>query len=1379
MTMKKKALLMSLLMLIGFSMMQAKIVEVGKPTSNSFLPVFTYCTSSLSEQIYTPAEIGSACRIYDVSFFNEGYTAGPRQIEVYLVHTTQSSFTIEDAWDRSTEWIPFTEDDKVFSGTVTFKMNEWTIISDLKEFNYNGTDNLAVIVFDRTLEWSATASFRTVESSNQSLYFETSLGDLDPSHFVPGGYRGTVQTQKNWMRINYVYAQSPENVIGPEKSTDLPTCCVNNCSFTEQLYTKEEIGMSGTLDGIAFQMLTGDSYTRTIDLYLVETDYTDLSSAWLPCSESQKVFSGKVIFSKGWTMIHFDTPYEYDGTKNLVVAINDYSFQWKTPAPKFFVIPTLEQARAKNYSSKLDPASPPASTDGLMNVKNSVRFSFVKDHDGVIGDGYEESAHLPTNSGYNYFQSEQIYTAEELGEAKEITSLSFFNTSDETQVRDLDIYMVHTTKRSFDRGYQWTQVTDADRVFSGKATFEKDKWSPIPFTKAFQYNGEDNVAIIVDDNTNETINYLGGYIECLSFYAPGQAIYRGSDERNYDPKAFSYDDYEGNLMNMKNQIKLNEAEINNSPKELQVLDYDAHNAMLTWRDVIDATEWQLLVSETKRPYYVNALPYVLTDLEAGTEYTVFVRSIIDKESRTYGQWSSGLTFKTVDVNPIPFNVKVEPGSTTADISWQGNSDSYKVNYMKPVFFEDFENGFGDWTIYTNGEAPLGREGWTIVDYEPSVELTYFNTRSACAVSYMNETHAAYDADNWLISPQVELKGTLKFWQFAQSPTYRDNYEVLLSTTGKDIADFTTTMRPMAKTELDEKGNRAWVELSFDLSSLEGQPGYIAIHHKDKDMYHLHIDNFGIYDGEWTTVETAEKKVTLEGLEQDTKYVFNVTGVMADEKDSASPNISLVTLGNNPVPFDVAVEPLSTSADISWQGNSDLYLIEYTEVLGEVPTFFEDFESGDFATNGWTARQLGEGPSFGGCSVTDDIVLRIDGNYSARLCSYYYDPFHADNWLITPQVDLGSILKYQEMCVNPYCPDYYEVLLSLTGTEAEDFTIELRPMQPGLSETATDISIDLSAYEGQQGYIAFHHVAYDGSSLMIDNFGIYTIKYGSTNTVWAHETEKVVDGLNPNTEYRFRIIGSKGGESDAITDYFTFTTLASDPMDVVIEEGGDNYHPIYDVNGSLVNLTIEGLTLHKDGCWQTICLPFDIDDIEHSILKGADVRTFESLTLRRRVAMIDCLTPVTAIKAGVPYIIRWDSGEDIENPVFKGVVIKYEDHDVELEDLTIRGSGGFSAYFYDPDSDNFGYYMLNRYEPVLDRVGEMLGATECEFIISESLYYAADYLILNTGNEYDMITGISSLSSSEEKEIIYNLAGQRLNKVQKGVNIVNGRKVMIK
>lgn len=44
---------------------------------------------------------------------------------------------------------------------------------------------------------------------------------------------------------------------------------------------------------------------------------------------------------------------------------------------------------------------------------------------------------------------------------------------------------------------------------------------------------------------------------------------------------------------------------------------------------------------------------------------------------------------------------------------------------------------------------------------------------------------------------------------------------------------------------------------------------------------------------------------------------------------------------------------------------------------------------------------------------------------------------------------------------------------------------------------------------------------------------------------------------------------------------------------------------------------------------------------------------------------------------------------------------------------------------------------------------------------------------------DLITGVSPLGETEEGAAIYNLAGQRLNKPQKGINITNGRKVLVK
>ena len=54
------------------------------------------------------------------------------------------------------------------------------------------------------------------------------------------------------------------------------------------------------------------------------------------------------------------------------------------------------------------------------------------------------------------------------------------------------------------------------------------------------------------------------------------------------------------------------------------------------------------------------------------------------------------------------------------------------------------------------------------------------------------------------------------------------------------------------------------------------------------------------------------------------------------------------------------------------------------------------------------------------------------------------------------------------------------------------------------------------------------------------------------------------------------------------------------------------------------------------------------------------------------------------------------------------------------------------------------------------------------------------VILNTGDNEDLITGLENLKDSDdEKDIIYNVAGQRLQKMQRGINIVGGKKVLVK
>ena len=281
---------------------------------------------------------------------------------------------------------------------------------------------------------------------------------------------------------------------------------------------------------------------------------------------------------------------------------------------------------------------------------------------------------------------------------------------------------------------------------------------------------------------------------------------------------------------------------------------------------------------------------------------------------------------------------------------------------------------------------------------------------------------------------------------------------------------------------------------------------------------------------------------------------------------------------------------------------------------------------------------------------------------------------------------------------------------------------------------------------------------------------------------SETTECTLDGLQPNTAYRIYIYGLDSNHSVMVqSDSYLFITRETAPIDIVIEEDGYNESELYSHNGAYANVTIEGRTFRKDGTWQTICLPFRVD-VEHSVLKGAEVRTIKDVTVRRQVATLNCTEPVDIIEAGMPYVIKWESGLDIDDPVFEGVKIDKEVRELDgLEEYGLRFTTDlYSAYEYYFDSYTRGCFRLTS-SPILKQIDDevLIGATECQFFIDDELLEKADYFILNTGDQDDLITGIDITGAEQRTTEIYNLSGQRLNRMQKGINIVNGKKILIK
>ena len=184
-----------------FELKPEGIVIGGDATyASSYLPAYNY--NSLSEQIYTANEMGgTATEIVSLSLFNTEYNYNKtRNWDVYLVHTEKTSFT------STSDWIPVSENDLVFSGNVTMTSYGWTTIILSIPFLYDGSSNVALVVDDNTNSYSSSIKWRTFGTEeSQAIRVSGYNTDFDP--FNPSGYTGTIlMTQKNQIVFHHSQA---------------------------------------------------------------------------------------------------------------------------------------------------------------------------------------------------------------------------------------------------------------------------------------------------------------------------------------------------------------------------------------------------------------------------------------------------------------------------------------------------------------------------------------------------------------------------------------------------------------------------------------------------------------------------------------------------------------------------------------------------------------------------------------------------------------------------------------------------------------------------------------------------------------------------------------------------------------------------------------------------------------------------------------------------------------------------------------------------------------------------------------------------------------------------------------------------------------------
>ena len=112
-------------------------------------------------------------------------------------------------------------------------------------------------------------------------------------------------------------------------SENLPISPWYKYALSQQIYTAAEIGMPGTINSISFNIDSptyGGVTNRACKVYMANVEKTAFSSTtdWEALTSSDMVFDGIVSPTlSGWLTITLDTPFEYDGTSNLLVCVVD------------------------------------------------------------------------------------------------------------------------------------------------------------------------------------------------------------------------------------------------------------------------------------------------------------------------------------------------------------------------------------------------------------------------------------------------------------------------------------------------------------------------------------------------------------------------------------------------------------------------------------------------------------------------------------------------------------------------------------------------------------------------------------------------------------------------------------------------------------------------------------------------------------------------------------------------------------------------------------------------------------------------------------------------------------------------------------------------
>ena len=402
----------------------------------------------------------------------------------------------------------------------------------------------------------------------------------------------------------------------------------------------------------------------------------------------------------------------------------------------------------------------------------------------------------------------------------------------------------------------------------------------------------------------------------------------------------------------------------------------------------------------------------------------------------------------------------------------------------------------------------------------------------------------------------------------------------------------------------------------------------------------------------------------------------------------------------------------------------------------------------------------------------------------------------------------------------------------TGTKT--YKIQLYPVKDATKTASTSAGFTYNSasayYEKTYSTSAATNIVLpkneDGYQWVLITYGKSCAPQGQSDSEFATASKEYYGG-NVSETFRTIVLGHVYGD-------LVFREI---PTRCTLANKGNNAQTILEYNTNVaypVTVRLKDRTLYRDNNWNTICLPFDLTpaQIPYSPLSGASIKKMDtyytgyypngvtistmnySSTSPTVILYFENVDPSTeTLQAGKPYLVKWAAGSEFtydgnyaDNTTLsdlaaaRGIDVtqgQYKPrHELDFANVEIASteSGNWSANdnvtFQGTFSNSATLAAGDKTKLVLGADNKLyypsenmnVGACRGYFILSSAAAASAPQIVMGIEAIEGGTTSVQTLSvanDSQREGAVYNLNGQRLSAPQKGINIINGKKVVMK